>query len=102
MTLRCLAGAPTTTPPLGWNDTTDGWILYPASSASTRTLPVASAYATTVFDVPRSMPTMGSLTDLQAYLGLGSVANTRSYQRSSPPRKGHIQPYDAPMNWSIT
>ncbi len=27
MTLRCLAAAPTTTPPLGWNDTTDGWIL---------------------------------------------------------------------------
>ncbi len=27
MTLRCFAAAPTTTPPFGWNDTTDGWIL---------------------------------------------------------------------------
>src|SRR5580765_2363467 len=62
MTLRCFAAAPTTTPPFGWNDTTDGWILYPASSPSTRTLPVASAYATTVLEVPRSIPTIGSLT----------------------------------------
>src|SRR5688572_5508326 len=61
MTLRCFAAAPTTTPPLGWNDTTEGWTLYPFSSASTRAGPVPSAYATTVFDVPRSMPTIGSL-----------------------------------------
>src|SRR3712207_5510771 len=61
MTLRCFAAAPTTTPPFGWNDTTDGWIFAPASSASTRAGPSPSAYATTVFDVPRSIPTIGSL-----------------------------------------
>src|SRR5678816_4169116 len=64
MTLRCLAAAPTTTPPLGWNETTDGWTLYPLSSGSTLTFPAASACATTEFEVPRSMPTMGSLKSL--------------------------------------
>src|ERR1700753_730101 len=93
MTLRCLAAAPTTTPPLGWNETTDGWTLPPASSAKTFTAPVASACATTELDVPRSMPTIGSVTLFplpgQAhaapqipYPAVGKLANTSSYQRS--------------------
>src|SRR5882757_10935862 len=100
MTLRCLAAAPTTTPPLGWNDTTDGWTLPPVSSASTFTCPDASAWAMTEFEVPRSMPTIGSVKKLPGrpalpYPDLGRLANTSSYQRSSCARNGHIQPYDA-------
>ncbi len=62
MIRRCLPSTPTMTEPLGWNDTTDGWIFTPLASASTLGAPVASQAATTELVVPRSMPTMGSAT----------------------------------------
>ena len=54
----------------------------------------------TIYSVKRLI---GSLKPLPtryalAYRSRPAVARTWSYQRSSPARKGHIQPYDAPMN----
>src|ERR1700753_4147413 len=56
MTRRAFAAAPTRTSPFGWNETTLGRSRAPFSSARTWTFPARTA-ATTVFVVPRSMPT---------------------------------------------
>ena len=56
MRRRSTAERPTRTDPDGWNDTTDGKRRCPSVSASVATTPSRTA-ATTVFVVPRSIPT---------------------------------------------
>src|SRR5690349_9854192 len=61
MTFCAFASVPTIRPPPmrpSMNAMTDGWTVVPASSASTLTRPSSSSYATTEFEVPRSIPTI--------------------------------------------
>src|SRR6188768_4044713 len=68
---RSLAARPTSTLPLGWNDTTDGMSTLPCSSGMADAWPSLTT-ATTVLVVPKSMPMTGAIALL-----LGSLERSR-------------------------
>src|SRR5262249_37415129 len=70
---RARAGSPTRTAPEGWNEATLGMrALFVVSSTSARARPLPT-WATTVFDVPRSIPTTAPLSAMSSR----SVAGAR-------------------------
>src|SRR5215472_4440512 len=60
---RAFAAGPTTTSPLGSNDTADGRRNSPVSGFGRHRGPSASSRATRLFVVPRSMPTTRAISD---------------------------------------
>src|SRR5712691_3521286 len=92
-----LAASPTTTPS-SVNDTTDGRSTRPSPSGITRESPVfSSTYATRLFVVPRSMPTIRDIAFLALPEGVVQVVDHRAEVRADRQRLLHGSEHALPL-----